>query len=190
MYREAVERVLGQVSFRPGLGDYTHITDTGILLQVLEDNSVPAEAGTIARIKNEFFAMLAKHVAVAGPFPEIPGAKNIVQRLHQSTKYELAIATGGWRQSACIKLTTAGFDIDGIPMATSDDAMERADIMRMALESIGTDCRSVTYFGDGTWDQRACEQLGWSFRAVGPALNGLSSYDDTRFEDAQLEITV
>jgi len=178
LYKKAVEHILGDVRFRPGLADYDHVTDTGILMQVLEDNGVPPDEATINGIKNEFFGMVQNFVAQSGPFREMPGARAMLQRLSRSESFGVAIATGGWQRSAEIKLETAGFDIRSVPLATSDDAVDRADIMRIALESIGADCGSVTYFGDGPWDRQACHRLGWTFRAVGPGLNGLSSFDD------------
>ena len=113
-----------------------------------------------------------------GPFRALPGARSVIDRLRDSESHRIAIATGGWRRSAEIKLATAGFNIGSVPLATSDDAIERTAIMEHALASIGEEVMSVTYFGDGVWDQRACEHLGWTFRAVGPGLDGICSYED------------
>ena len=44
-------------------------------------------------------------------------------------------------------------------MLTSDDHIERTGIMEIALAELGNDFESVTYFGDGLWDQRACHEL-------------------------------
>lgn len=178
LYKKAVERVLGRVRFRPDLGDYDHVTDTGILLQVLDDNDVPADDGTIAAIKNEFCVLVEDYIATSGPFQEVPGARAILQRLGESGDHGIAIATGGWKRSAKYKLRTAGFVIAGLPLATSDDALDRIEIMRIALQSIDADCREVTYYGDGPWDEQACRELGWSFRPVGPALHGISSFEN------------
>ncbi len=182
IYKQAVEHVLGKVRFRPGLDDYDHVTDAGILLQTLEDNGVPPDDDLIHHIQNEFCALIRDHVVKAGPFREIPGARTILRRLHDSDIHAVAIATGGWQRSAIIKLETAGFDIGGIPLASSDDALDRTSIMQVALASIGDSFESVTYFGDGPWDQQACVCLGWSFCSVGPALNGLSSFAEAPLE--------
>jgi phosphoglycolate phosphatase-like HAD superfamily hydrolase len=178
IYREAVVHILGEVRFRPSLGDYDPVTDSGILLQILADNGLSADPARILWIKEEFIRRTEEFVAKHGPFNELPGAKSIVGRLKNSDAYHIAIATGGWRRSAEIKLASAGFDIAAVPMATADDAVERTAIMEFALASIGEEVASVTYFGDGLWDQRACNALGWIFRAVGPAVAGISSYDD------------
>jgi phosphoglycolate phosphatase-like HAD superfamily hydrolase len=178
IYREAVNHVLGDVRLRPSLLHYNPVTDTGILLQILADNRLPADPNLIAAVKRQFCQRIEAFVLEQGPFDELPGARSVIGRLQNSENHCLAIATGGWRQSAEIKLKTAGFDIGSIPLATSDEASERTQIMEIALMSIGEDVASVTYFGDGLWDQVACECLGWAFRAVGPGLAGISSYDD------------
>ncbi len=178
LYREAVAQVLGDVRLRPALSDYDPVTDAGILLQIFEDNDIAEDTGRTAAVKEAFFLRLESFVNNHGPFGEMPGAKEIIGRLRNSDTYQVAIATGGWRRSAEMKLKTAGFDIASVPLATSDDATERTAIMELALASIGEEVASVTYYGDGPWDFRACEILGWKFRAVGPALAGISSYDD------------
>lgn len=177
MYMQAVKQVLGNVKFRSDLIDYDHVTDTGILLQVFEDNNVLASDQVVARVKAKFFTLIEDFVATKGPFHEMPGARSLLERLRSSDSHDIAIATGGWQRSARIKLDTAGFKIGDIPVASSDDAIDRVGIMRVALDSIGRNCQSVTYFGDGLWDQRACDELGWNFKPVGPVLNGLSSFE-------------
>ena len=87
-----------------------------------------------------------------------------------------AIATGGWRESAQLKLDAAGLNRFGIPLATSDDAPDRKDIMRIVLGHPGTGFDSITCYGDGALARIASQQLGWNFVAVGPALGGLESY--------------
>ncbi len=179
LYKQAVEDVLGPIEFREHLGDYEHVTDTGILLQTFADNEMEPSDEYVGRIKQQFVALLRDFVESQGPFREIPGARHIVDRLRSSRRHQVAIATGGWRASALLKLSSAGLNWPDVPLATSDDAVARTDIMRAALESLGGNHESVTYFGDGEWDRQACERLGWRFRAVGPGLNGLLSFDDT-----------
>ena len=71
---------------------------------------------------------------------------------------------------------TAGLGAFGFPLATADDAHDRADIMRIALGRLGADFNSITYYGDGPWDQDASRRLGWNFVAVGPVLGGIDAY--------------
>jgi beta-phosphoglucomutase-like phosphatase (HAD superfamily) len=178
LYKLAVEEVVGRVSFRAGLHEYDIVTDHGILQQVFADNRINADEQIIEAIKNRFFNLLEEHINGVGPFREMPGARSFLERLQASGAYGVAVATGGWRTSARMKLATAGFDAATLHIATSDDALTREEIMETALRLIDADCDVVTYYGDGTWDRLACERLGWHFRPVGPALGGLLSFDD------------
>ena len=178
LYRKAVQTVLGDVQLRPTLHDYPYVTDTGILQQILSDNAVAHEERLLEEIRSIFVALLRDHVSTHGPFAEIPGARDFLHSLRESSTHAVAMATGGWRQSAEFKLSSAGFDVDDIPLATADDHHERTSIMAIALDSLGANFDSVTYYGDGPWDLLACEQLGWEFVAVGAELGGLEDFRD------------
>lgn len=182
IYREAVESVLGPVSFRGSLHDYDAVTDSGILQQILADNPATITDDVFGAVKQEFLRRTQLHITSTGPFSEISGARNILGRLTASHRHKVAIATGGWRATAELKLRTAGFDVSGIPLATSDDAIERTEIMQIALANLGQQVEAVTYFGDGEWDRTACHRLGWTFVAVGPALGGIEGYHGALIE--------
>jgi phosphoglycolate phosphatase-like HAD superfamily hydrolase len=182
LYRQAVEKVLGTVSYRSDLADYIHVSDSGILNQLLIDNGFAADPKTISAIKTEFLLATEKYVSECGPFEEVPGARSLLAKLKSSERHAVAIATGGWRRTAEFKLTSAGFELDGVPLRTSDDAIDRVDIMQLALDSLGDGLQSITYYGDGPWDEQACLKLGWSFRAVGATLRGIGSYEDELIE--------
>ncbi len=175
LYFDAVREVLGPVRLRP-LSDYEHVTDSGILLQVLSDNGHAADEGLFKSIKSGFIDRLRMHIDTVGPFPEIAGASQFLRSLRTSDRIFTALATGGWRESALLKLASAGLDVSDIPLVTSDESHSRVEIMRLALRHAGDGVRSVTYFGDGSWDKRACETLGWRFVPVGSNLGGLDSY--------------
>jgi len=176
LYREAVHTVLGDVHLRATLDDYQYVTDTGILRQILEDNDIPLIQEPLDRIRSRFVALLEEHVREHGPFREIPGAKELLQALIASPNHSVAMATGGWRQSAELKLRSAGIAFPNIPLVTSNEHYERTGIMELALSSIGGGFESVSYYGDGPWDRAACAELGWQFVAVGTKLEGLESY--------------
>ena len=176
LYREAVYAILGRVQFRPSLADYTNVSDSGILQEVLTDNAIDGSPALIAAIKAHFVDALRTHVAEAGPFAEVPGAGAMLKQLSASAVHSVAFATGGWRASAIVKLDSAGLGKLGFPLATSDDAADRAEIMQIALTHLGDEFESVTYYGDGPWDREASLRLGWTFVPVGPVLGGLESY--------------
>jgi len=76
----------------------------------------------------------------------------------------LSIATGGWEETALLKLQSAGIDVSGIPIASSNDHYARIEIMKMArVKASACESFPVTYFGDAAWDQKACRELGYNF---------------------------
>jgi phosphoglycolate phosphatase-like HAD superfamily hydrolase len=177
LYAAAIQAVIGPVQLRPNFGDYQHVTDTGILSQLFDDNALVADEQAIEAIRIEFMASLKGHVRKFGPFQMIPGAAAFIEDLKRSESNRVAIATGGWRESATLKLETSGFDVADLPLATADDAHSRVEIMSIALVKLGRSFESVTYFGDAAWDRKACRRLGWDFVAVGSELDGIESYD-------------
>lgn len=178
LYFASIREILGPVRVRDALSDYDHVTDSGILVQILEDNGRPFDAAVAESIQAAFVDKIDRHIRTAGPFPAIDGAVEFVEKVRMSDDRRVAIATGGWRKSALLKLESAGFDIDGIPLVASDDAASRIEIMRTALARLRGDFESITYFGDAEWDRRACRDLGWEFVAVGAGLDGISSYGE------------
>lgn len=176
LYRKSVCEVLGPVQFRPSLTDYRYVTDSGILSEVLADNDLTLNIDLADSIKALFARFLRDHMNRKGPFDEVPGARELLNFLRGSDNHRVAIATGGWRVTAELKLTSARFDTSGIPIATSDNNFDRTKIMGTALSQLGDSVDTITYYGDGPWDRDACEALGWNFVPVGPALGGLESF--------------
>lgn len=175
-YFLSIEDVLGPVKIRQDLTDYDHVTDTGILTQLFEDNGRVAGPKEIANIQSVFVERLKRAIENEGPFRAIDGAAEFFGKARVRSDTRVAIATGGWRRSAMLKLQSAGIDFDGTHLVTSDDASARVEIMRLAIDRLGKDFESITYFGDAEWDRRACKDLGWKFVAVGPRLGGIESY--------------
>lgn len=178
LYREAVRAVLGNVRLRASLHDYEPVTDTAILRQITDDNGIGFDQELLFRVQNAFVRELEAFIGKHGPFPPIPGAQAFLRRLDGSPLASVAFATGGWRASAALKLQTAGFATDGIPLRSSDDADSRTDIMRLALDSLSGPFDSVTYLGDGEWDERATLALGWRFQPVGSVLGGITHFSE------------
>lgn len=177
LYRKSVHAVLGPVVLRPSLHDYKFVTDSGILAQILADNAIAPDPDPTEEIKAHFVDALRSFVASHGPFNEIPGARAFLQTLISSGEHRVALATGGWGESARFKVESTGFGDLKIPMATSDDAWERTEIMTIALSKLDEKFESITYFGDGLWDEVASKTLGWNFVPVGPALGGLETFN-------------
>jgi beta-phosphoglucomutase-like phosphatase (HAD superfamily) len=176
LYLTAVRSVLGQAKVRESWSLYRNVTDGGILNEILNDNSLTSSAAILNAVRDIFVESIRQHVARTGPFTEIPGAREFVCGLQASSSHCVAYATGGWSASASIKLESAGFPLQGIPLASSDDYPDRQSIMVHALNQLGGEFQSVTYYGDGDWDEVASRNLGWKFVPVGERLGGLTRF--------------
>jgi phosphoglycolate phosphatase-like HAD superfamily hydrolase len=151
--------------------NYRHVTDSGIVGELLDRHHRPREE--MAAVRDRFVSMVRQSLAASPDCcREVNGAGSFVRRLRDSRKLVPCIATGGWAASARAKLRNAGIDVDDLAFASGDDCESRTEIMarcceRAALLSGVDQFRTVTYFGDGVWDVEAATKLGWQFIGVG-----------------------
>ena len=176
LYVSAVSEVLGIAGVDSNWSAYRHVTDEGILREIMHVHGIAPAPQLIAATKQRFIALLRKHIEDHGPFREIPGAVHYVSRLLASPGHYVAYATGAWRESALLKLQSAGLPTQGVSLSTSSEFEDRVSIMRGALANAPATIGRITYYGDGVWDQKAVSELGWEFVAVGERLNGISDY--------------
>jgi FMN phosphatase YigB (HAD superfamily) len=177
MYADAVLSALGRVIIRDAWEKYARVTDTGVLADICGDNVLAYDVSVSTAVMNVYLGFLRSHMEAKGPYQEIPGALRYLNALRGRADVRVAYATGGWRATAEHKLASAGFPLEGIPLASADDHQDRAEIMLHALSQMEGPFTSVTYFGDGVWDRAAAAQLGWEFVAVGSKLGGVSDFD-------------
>lgn len=161
---EAVKSVTG-VSLTLDWSQYRHVTDQGILNDVLELNGFTDPEVVVGRVKSLFLHKLEQSLA-REPVRQVPGAAAFVSLLCSMRGVSVSFATGAWRESAVLKLQSARIEWSGIPLASSDDHMARDAIMHHAARQAGVD-GPCTYFGDAPWDRTACERLGYRFVLVG-----------------------
>src|SRR5205814_1998248 len=112
-------------------------------------------------------------------FAPVSGADRLLSRLAQRGSHRVALATGGWRDSARLKMASAGMCFDHHPAASADDALDREFIMRLseqrAAERYGASFTSTVYVGDGVWDARASRSVGIPFIGIGLVRHGYGS---------------
>ncbi len=188
-YAETLRSVLNveiDDTWRP----YTHITDSGILEELLASREFDRPIDELrATAKQKFVAAIeARFASDPAAVREIAGAKALFDHLARLPGVQVAIATGGWAETARLKLAAVGIDPDAVPLATSSDRMERVRIMQLAEERAlcGAAPKSRTYFGDGPWDKRASAELGYRFIAIGRAVEHDFRFDNFRNRDAVL----
>lgn len=175
-YKEAFFEELGPVEFREDWSRYSHVTDQGCLIEVLQDNGIAFSALLVQRIRARFFSKIRAHARDQG-FQPMEGALQFFRLLRDAPFFRVALATGGWRESAFIKLDSARIEHAGLPLFASDDHHARTAIMKLAHGALGDGLESVTYYGDAPWDRHAAGALGWHFEPVGPSLKGLVTYE-------------
>ncbi len=161
---------------------YRHTTDSGITEQVFEERLGRAPRGDeVARLQDRFVALLGAELArqPQGAAP-VAGAAAMLAALPDD--WAPAIATGGWRATARLKLAAAGLDVAGIPSAFAEDGPSRARIVatawQRAREQNGIAAFDrVVCIGDGAWDARAAAELGLPLIGVatGPGAGTLMS---------------
>jgi phosphoglycolate phosphatase-like HAD superfamily hydrolase len=149
---------------------YRHTTDSSIFKEIYEARTgrPPAEA-EVSRFRQHFIDLL-RQAASESAFLPVAGAPQLLASLGHSVEYRVSLATGGWRDSARLKMASAGLCYDDFPAASSDEAFEREAIITLsaqrATERFGGFDRSV-YVGDGVWDARACRAIGIPFIGIG-----------------------
>lgn len=184
-FAEAVNAVTG-VEIDTHWARYENVTDVGILNQFLFENHLQNTGSVIQNVKQEFLNKIKNRIAKR-PVNQIPGASAFIDRLKALDGVVISFATGGWYESAVLKLQSAGIDFSGIPMASSNDHYSRVEIMKLAERKATGDVNlRFTYFGDGSWDLKACEELGVDFVLVGDKLECDQSIKNFGFQNEAL----
>lgn len=168
LYRKAVLDVTGE-ALNSDWAHFNHITDAGILAQHLAEAGIQeSEQGYLSReVKGMFTRLIEDRLNICS-LSQIQGAADFIAELRKDDGVTLSIATGGWRDTALIKLKSAQIDISGIHLASSDDHYARVEIMKIAKRNAaGNQSVGCTYFGDGKWDQKASHELGYNFVQIG-----------------------
>ena len=173
-FTRAITEVLGDTEFPQDWYRYPNVTDSGIVQHLyMLVRGRPATAQEFRQIADLYIDELERDGGRGEP---IPGAAAFLD-LVQASGRAVAIATGNCERSARWKLRAAGLDICNIPMATSDDSAERAEIIAEAVDRAGGGPDPV-YFGDGEYDREAAAKAGVRFIQVGEGCE-LPDYTDT-----------
>ena len=150
---------------------YPRTTDSGIFHDVFTTRiGESPTAQEVSRFRQHFVQLLAA-ASSQSPFAPVAGADRLLSRLTQGGSHRVSLATGCWRDSARLKMASAGMCFDDHPAATADDALDRESIMTLskqrAAERYGESFACTVYVGDGVWDARACRSIGVPFIGIG-----------------------
>ena len=148
--------------------NYKDVTDSGILNEVLEKHGLLKNKDDVQReVKSLYIKKISDHLQKK-PAVEISGAISFINHLNNLNEVRVSFATGGWREVSALKLRSAGFTVSDDAISSSNDHFIRTEIMKLAkARQPAIPDQACTYFGDGAWDKRACEELGVNFVLVG-----------------------
>jgi hypothetical protein len=177
-YKNAVYDVLGH-AIDTNWAKYHHVSDAGILEQHIQEHDLQHRSAEIhAQVKSAFVAYIKAHL-LQYPAQEVHGAGEFISFLRNRSDVSLSIATGGWEETAQLKLSSAGIDVSGILMASSNDHYSRTEIMKIALQKAAVPAGfKRTYFGDAAWDKKACDTLRFNFVLVGKGIRHSQAVKD------------
>jgi len=152
-----------------------HITDAGILAWLWERHvgRAPSWAETHAFIAAFEVSLRIEYGRASEQFRPIVGAIELLDQL-DTHGWVYAIATGGWRKTARMKLRAAGLWSDRL-FASADDSQNRQEIFRLAaaraVSGLAQPPPHLTVLvGDGTWDAAVAASCGWAFVGVAQGL--------------------
>lgn len=175
-YWQAVFECFGQHRPLPDLSGFRHVTDSGILtqwcVQVLGRKPTTDET---RQIKQRFLQLL-QDASELHPehFYPLAGVEDWLQAVEDDPYLFAAIATGGWNHTARLKLKLSGLDRFALPLASSDDAVARTEIMQIAAGQVQQlhelEATVICYVGDRIWDLQASRELDWSFIGIAGGL--------------------
>lgn len=172
-YVAAVSEVLSVADIDTDWTRYPHVTDSGILQHIAHSALGRALIeGEMERVCHCFRQRLEDAFQEPESCLPVEGGPAMLRQLAEQRDQAVALATGGWETTARLKLERAGYETADIPLASSNDACSREEIMRIA-EQRARDrygvpgFETILYIGDGVWDARAAANLGWRFLGVG-----------------------
>lgn len=181
LFARSIQNVLG-ISINGNWQQFTHATYSGILNQIIADNNFDLPAQEILqKVKKHFIQQTEQYLETHG-LKEVPGAGQFIASLQSKENVIPAIATGGWDETAKLKLQKVGLDSAECAYASCSDAESRTKIMQVAEQRAlkGITPKQKIYFGDGPWDKIASSKLNYRFVGVGDGVHHSLTIQDYR----------
>ena len=180
-FADAVTEVFEIQNLDTNWSNYRHVTDSGIIAEILANHQISSTTDQIRQFKRTFLRNLRSALEKSPQkFSEVAGAREVVEFLSNHRNFQVAFASGGFEATARLKLSHIGIDCTLFPTGFSDDSSSRSQIISYAIKRAlakGTNFERITYVGDGVWDARACKELEIPFvgRANGERASLLES---------------
>ncbi|GAA6203172.1 HAD family hydrolase [Aquicoccus sp. SU-CL01552] len=168
-HQTAFEQALRAFDF-PALctdwASYRHHSDSAIFEEAWEDagwGSLPDHPAL-----EQSYAIAYDEAVRHLPVDEIAGASAFIAHL-KASGWGVAFATGSLRHGALHKLSVLGIDGNGEALVTASEARTREQIVSEAVTLVRSDGETprVVSFGDGLWDLKTAQNLGFEFFGIG-----------------------
>src|SRR5882757_6591778 len=133
-YVRSLAEIYGFTGVESDWSRYKHTTDSGIFREIhlARTGRLPLDA-EVSHFQQHFVALLG-HASSATAFVPVRGARQLLSDLSASAEYRVSLATGGWRDSARVKMASAGMCLDDYPSASADDDHDRESIVKISLQ--------------------------------------------------------
>jgi phosphoglycolate phosphatase-like HAD superfamily hydrolase len=191
----SIAEVLGCNPAEVNLDTYINTTSIGVTLEafqrIIGRSPEPKEIKDVKR--RVLWRLERMYQGSPEIFREVPGASQFLERLRLNDGVGVSIATGGWLSEALFKLRASNLKVNEIPMATSDDQVDRKMIMEIAAEKARKyySCHHfehIIYLGDGPWDLQASRSLGYGFIGIGPRIQALRDSENISWHPNFLKV--
>lgn len=149
--------------------NFKHVTDSGLAHEIFEAHyGIAPTASEILKLKRYFYRLLEQRIH---EITEIKGARKTLLLLMENPEFSIAFATGGWRETALLKLSAIGFELGEITLVSADEHFSRSEITRLAIDNTLSkaglnEFKTITYVGDGLWDFKTTTELGINFIGI------------------------
>jgi phosphoglycolate phosphatase len=142
-------------------------TDPAIVLQVLQENSLPTDEAKIEKFREYYFWYLEEEIGLDRPGKALcPGVLPLLNALSVAPNVELGLLTGNWRYGGLLKLRHFGIDGFFRIGAYADDSMKRDELVPVAIDrfrqahGVSPEPESVFVIGDTPFDIRCGKPHG------------------------------
>lgn len=168
LFALAIEETIGVSGISTDWGTYSDTTDEAITHELAGLHLPQDDPAAVAlRVRTRFIELVRADLGdMRRTIAPVPGVPHILARLAEQENAAVAMATGGWPESARLKLETIGVKHAEHTLCTCADHPHRHGIIEHALRRLGRGVEGAVYFGDGVWDARATRRLGMAFVGV------------------------
>lgn len=166
-YEHLYQRAFPTIDWR----QYPHVTDTTILTTVIQNHfGREMQADEMYVFEQKYLELLHQNRQQCPEhFFEIPGARAMIHRLLSTHDHLLAIATGGWKRTAHLKMQHVGIPSQALLTSGADENGTREAIIEEVLElahRFAKQFEKIVYIGDAIWDVVTTKNLQMDFVGI------------------------